>query len=88
MDEIRNIIGRLKTGARRALLKMTGDWQFAGRATFNANGAHSLFWSCGGYRDNQYVECESRKDGKWSRTAYRLTAKGLALQAELDKSGE
>lgn len=71
-------------GARRAALAMTDQWQFCGKNTFNANGAYNAFWQCGGFRqDPELIERACRKDGKWSREAYRLTLAGLALQAEL-----
>ena len=71
-------------GARRAVLAMTDQWQFCGKATFTAGGAHNAFWQCGGYRQNpELIERDSRKDGKWSRDAYRLTPEGLKMQAEL-----
>ncbi len=83
------IIKRLPKGAARALLSMTNEWKFCGRKTFNANGAHSLFWACGGYQPrNVYVETEPQKDGKWSRTAYRLTFAGLRLRSLLKEASD
>lgn len=87
-EDVRAIAGKLRRlkGARGACLAMTGEWQFCGKATFSAGGAHSLFWACGGYRNNPFVEIESQKDGKWSRYAYRLTPLGLAVRNHLKES--
>ena len=72
------IAGRLTAGARRAVLRMTEEWQFCGKATFDANGA----WNAAN-KARSAVERECRKDGKWSRDAYRLTPLGLAVRAIL-----
>jgi hypothetical protein len=83
--DVEKVVARLTPGAKRACLRMTGEWQFCGKATFDANGAHALHWARGVGR-GAIAERESQKDGKWSRDAYRLTPLGLAVRAHL--SGE
>lgn len=77
---------RLPKGAARACLAMTDQWQFCGKSTFDANGAWSLDRQGRRGRD-ALAESEAQKDGKWSRTAYRLTPLGLALRAHLAAQG-
>lgn len=71
---------RLKPGAKRACLAMTAEWQFAGKRTFNANGAWALHWQRTGLGRGAIAEMENQKDGKWMRSAYRLTPLGLEVQ--------
>lgn len=82
-DEAAKVASKLTKGAAKAVSRMSSEWQFCGKATFDANGAHNAFWQCGGYRDNKVIEREPRKDGKWSRSAYRLTPFGVEVQRVL-----
>jgi hypothetical protein len=82
-EEMLALAKRLPKGAARACLAMTGDWQFPGRDTFNANGAWSLHWTKGVGGRGQLAEYEARPAGKHKRAAYRLTALGFGLQAAL-----
>lgn len=77
IDEI--FIQRLPKGAKRAILAMSSDWQFCGKNTFDANGAHSAYM-------RGLAEYQNMKDGKWSRWAYRLTEKGKLAAAVLAKA--
>lgn len=83
-DDIAKLAAGLSPAQRRALVNMSADWQFAGKATFNANGAWSLHWAKGVGGRGALAEMESRKDGRWSRKGYRLTPLGLALRAHLE----
>ena len=74
----------LTGGAARACLAMTDDWRFCGKATFDANGAWALYQARTIGR-GIIAERENRKDGKWSRSAYRLTPFGLLVQSALAK---
>jgi hypothetical protein len=80
--QIAEIARKLTAGAKRACLNMTDDWQFPGKATFDANGAHNLYWRYGprGYLCDAALL--SAKDPK-RRMAYRLNARGLAVAAYL-----
>jgi len=82
-DEVAKIASGLTGGAARACKAMTDEWQFCGKATFNANGAWALHWAkgCGGR--GAIAEREGQKDGKWSRDAYRLTPLGIAVRNHL-----
>lgn len=82
------IVKRLPAGARRALLKMTDDWQFAGRYTFNANGAWSLHWTRGLGGRGILVEMANLPSGKHKRSAYRLTPLGMEARAHAAIAGE
>lgn len=81
--EAEGIAAKLTAGAKRACLRMTGDWQFCGKATFDANGAWSLHWFKGVGGRGAIAEREFQKDGKWSRSAYRLTPLGLEVREVL-----
>ena len=47
------IARRLTIGARRALLKITSEWQTSKTGFFSASGAHFLWWQ---YQDLFFVE--------------------------------
>jgi len=83
VSELAEKVARLPKGAQKALLAMMPDWQFAGRSTFNANGAWSLHWSKGFGGRGVLAAYDLRKDGKWSRPAFRLTPLGEEAQAAL-----
>lgn len=87
ISEAERIAGRLPKGAKRAALAMTADWQFSGKATFNANGAWSLHWTRGAGGRGAVAEMECQKDGKWPRYAYRLTPLGLEVKRILEEEG-
>ena len=82
-EVVEGLATKLGEGAKRACLGMTDQWQFCGKATFNANGAHSLHWAKTGLGRGAIAEREPQKDGKWSRDAYRLTPLGLAVRDHL-----
>jgi len=85
---IQEIADKLSEAQRRATLAMTDEWQFCGRATFTAGGAHSLHWARIRLGRAALAERERRKDGKWSRDAYRLTPLGLEVRDYLLSKGE
>lgn len=80
-EQARTVARGLSKGAANACLAMTDQWQFAGKATFNANGAWALS------RAYRGLICQetSVKDGKYWRGQYRLTPLGLAVKAELER---
>jgi len=88
-EDVASIAAGLADGMRRALLAMTEDAQFPGKATFNANGAHCLtFMRKPPMAEQLQKLTSSRANGRW-RTAYRLTPLGLAVKAHLtDQEGQ
>lgn len=87
-DEVEAVAGKLPTGAARACVKMTADWQFPGKATFNANGAHSLYWAKTGMGRGALVDralLRPDPEKRVARDAYRLTPLGLAVKAHLER---
>jgi hypothetical protein len=80
---VAGIAAGLTAGAKRACRRMTADWQFCGKASFDANGAHALHWAKTGLGRGALAEREVQKDGKWSRYAYRLTPLGLRVRQHL-----
>jgi hypothetical protein len=77
-QDVAAIAAGLTPGARRAVCRMTGEWQFGGKATFDHNGAWNASWKA-----KAAVEREVQKDGKYSGYAFRLTPLGLAVRAHL-----
>lgn len=76
MTDIPQIAARIEGGARKTLLLMTDQWQFCGKQTFNANGAHALHWQKGVGGLGALCERELQKDVRGKRDAYRLTPLG------------
>ncbi len=75
--EIATLAARLTKGGRRALMAMTGEFQFPGKKTFNANAA----WKLTQYKRFEIVERENLPDGKYKRSAFRLTPDGQRVKA-------
>jgi len=82
-EDVEAIAGKLTKGAARACRLMTDTWQFAGKGTFNSNGAWALYHQRGVGGRGSIAQMEAQKDGKWSRHAYRLTPLGLAVRSFL-----
>ena len=80
------IAAKLSAGAKRACLRMTGDFQFPGKATFDANGAHALHWARKLGGRGAICERQNLPDGKYKRAAFRLNDKGLAVRAILESN--
>lgn len=80
--QIAKIAAGLTAGAKRACLLMTDEYQFPGKATFDANGAHMLYWRNG---PRGYL-CDATllpaKDPK-KRLAFRLNHRGQSVAAYL-----
>jgi hypothetical protein len=87
-DQIADVAGRLTKGAAKACVRMTDAPQWPGRKTFDANGAWALHWArgCGGR--GALCVMTNLPDGAFKRTAYSLTALGLAVRAHLIAQGE
>ena len=83
--DVEQIAAGLPKGAAKACQLIPTEWQFAGKATFNSNGAWSLHHAKSGHGRGALCEMELQKDGKWSRHAYRLTPLGLAVRAHLER---
>jgi len=80
------IAGKLTKGAAKACLNMADDYQFPGKATFDVNGAWSLFYQKTGR--GKGALCEQRlvrpdPAKRFTRHAYRLTPLGLQARAIL-----
>ena len=72
-------------GTVRAFLAMTGDWQQAGKSTFNWAGAKQAH-----ERLPHLVEHDLRKLGKqrYPRNCYRLNSLGIAVRQHLQERGD
>ncbi len=80
-DDIARIAADLPKGSARACMKMTEEWQFCGKATFDANGAWNLSRKS---MANPICERRDAKDGRWSRYQYRLTPFGILVRNHLE----
>lgn len=83
MKSIQEIAEGLTTGAARAVRKMSADWQFCGKATFDANGA----WNAARKADPELqavlAEALSRdRDASLAEDAKRLSPEGVAARPE------
>lgn len=78
------IAAKLSAGAKRACLRMTGEFQFPGKATFDANGAHALHWARKAGGRGSICERENLPDGKYKRAAFRLTPLGQQVRSILE----
>jgi len=79
------IAASLTKGAVKACLAMSREWQFPGKQTFDANGAHALHWKKRG-KPEAICETELQKhpaDTRGKRCAYRLTTFGEQVSALL-----
>lgn len=86
--DIAAIAEGLSEGAKRALMKMTGEWQFPGRSTFDANGAWALRWARGtGGRVLCEREVQAAENRRGKRAAYRIASLGIAVRDHILRSG-
>lgn len=77
---VAGIVAGLPKGAAEACRRMTAEYQFPGIHTFNANGAHSLYWQS---RRTPLCDADHLPAGKHRRRAYKLTKLGLAVRTAL-----
>lgn len=81
------IARRLTIGARRAMLKLTDEWQESKAGRFSHSGAEFLHWH---YQDLGLAEkMTQRRKPTVARefSYYRLTIKGLKVKRSLERQG-
>ena len=83
------IAAGLTKGAARACRAMTDEWQFPGKATFDANGAWSLYWARTGLGKGAIAQMQDTPitpGNRKKRLAYRLTTLGLEVRRILQET--
>lgn len=82
----------LTYGARKAIRKITGEWQTASEGRFTSSGAEFLHWQYKNSND-QPMLCEKQQSSEYIKkigwvNTYRLTPLGLQVQQALKEMEE
>ena len=89
MADAKQVAAGLTKGAARACRSMTSEWQFPGKATFDANGAWNLYWARTGLGKGAIAQMQDTPitpGNRKTRLAYRLTPFGLEVRAVLERN--